>query len=122
MNKLVYWRAKRGLSVRELEEKSGVAASTISKLEKGKRSPQPSTLGKLATALEVDVTELSELVENTNLTAQTLSEIVDKKEIAAALDAFEKAEQGQTETYSLEQIEDWSAGYIAQLVKKRAAS
>jgi transcriptional regulator with XRE-family HTH domain len=63
MNKLAYWRAKRGLTVRELESISGVSASTISKIEKGHRPAHLSTLGKLAAKLEIDVTELAELAE-----------------------------------------------------------
>lgn len=60
MNKVAYWRAKRGLTVRELAEKSGVKASSISRIENGHNKPFLSTLGKLAAALEVDVKELVE--------------------------------------------------------------
>lgn len=62
-NKLTYWRSKKAMTVRELSEKSGVAASTISRLETGKQKAFPSTLGKLALALDIDPTELEELAD-----------------------------------------------------------
>ena len=63
MNKLAYWRGMRGLTVRSLSEKSGVNASTISQIEKEHRKPYISTLGKLANALEVDISEFAGLIE-----------------------------------------------------------
>jgi len=63
MNKLTYLRGKKGLTVRGLAEKSGVNASTIVQIEKGRRKAYISTLGKLANALEVDLSELAELGE-----------------------------------------------------------
>jgi len=63
MNKLAYWRSKRGLTVRELSNKSGVNPTAISRIEKGHSTPYLSTLGKLAAGLDIDVTELAELAE-----------------------------------------------------------
>jgi len=44
-------RIRRGLTLKKLDELSGVTFVTISNIETGKTSPTPLTLGKLATAL-----------------------------------------------------------------------
>jgi transcriptional regulator with XRE-family HTH domain len=46
-------RQQRVLTLRELEERSGVAYNTIWHLENGKRGAQPRTIRKLADALGV---------------------------------------------------------------------
>jgi transcriptional regulator with XRE-family HTH domain len=51
-------RQQRVLTLRELEERSGVAYNTIWHLENGKRGAQPRTLRKLARALGVEAEEL----------------------------------------------------------------
>ena len=51
-------RQQRVLTLRELEERSGVAYNTIWHLENGKREAQPRTIRKLAEALKVDPEEL----------------------------------------------------------------
>ena len=51
-------RQQRVLTLRELEERSGVAYNTIWHLENGKRGAQPRTIRKLADALGVDPGEL----------------------------------------------------------------
>jgi transcriptional regulator with XRE-family HTH domain len=52
-------RLRRGLSQADLSAMTGVAEFTISEIESGKRAnPRPSTLRKLAQALEVEVAEL----------------------------------------------------------------
>ncbi len=48
----------RVLTLRELEEKSGVSYNTVWRLESGRRQARPSTIRKLATALGVDPAEL----------------------------------------------------------------
>jgi transcriptional regulator with XRE-family HTH domain len=53
-------RAKRGLSIRALAEKSGLAANTLSLIQNNKISPSVATLQSLATALEVPVTAFFE--------------------------------------------------------------
>jgi transcriptional regulator with XRE-family HTH domain len=57
MDRLAELRERRALTLRELSEMSGVAADTINQIELGHRKPRPSTLRKLARALEVDVKE-----------------------------------------------------------------
>lgn len=50
-------RERRALTLRELSDMSGVAADTINQIELGHRKARPSTLRKLARALEIDVQE-----------------------------------------------------------------
>jgi transcriptional regulator with XRE-family HTH domain len=60
MERLAELRERRALTLRELAAMSGVAADTINQIELGHRKPRPSTLRKLARALEVDVEEFYE--------------------------------------------------------------
>jgi transcriptional regulator with XRE-family HTH domain len=57
-NKLRELRRRRMLSLRELEQRSGVAFDNINKLENERRSAQPRTVRKLAQALGVEPEEL----------------------------------------------------------------
>jgi transcriptional regulator with XRE-family HTH domain len=52
------WRKKRNLSRQALAEKAGVSREYVRKLEAGRYDPTVGTLGKLARALGVRVTEL----------------------------------------------------------------
>jgi transcriptional regulator with XRE-family HTH domain len=54
------WRAKRGLSQRDLAEVSGVSREYIARIELGQHDPTLSTLEKLAKALGVKVRRLLE--------------------------------------------------------------
>jgi transcriptional regulator with XRE-family HTH domain len=58
MQRLKALRHQRVLTLRELEERSGVAYNTIWHLENGKREAQPRTIRKLAHVLGVDPEEL----------------------------------------------------------------
>jgi transcriptional regulator with XRE-family HTH domain len=60
MDRLAELRERRALTLRELSEMSGVAADTINQIELGHRKARPSTLRKLARALDVEVRELFE--------------------------------------------------------------
>jgi transcriptional regulator with XRE-family HTH domain len=51
-------RRRRMLSLRELEQRSGVAFDNINKLENEKHRAQPRTLRRLAQALDVEPHEL----------------------------------------------------------------
>ncbi len=51
-------RQLRVLTLRELEEESGVSYNTIWRLENGHREARPSTIRKLAAALGVEASEL----------------------------------------------------------------
>ena len=56
--KLKELRRRRMLSLRELEQRCGVAFDNINKLENEKRRAQPRTIRKLADALGVEPHEL----------------------------------------------------------------
>jgi DNA-binding XRE family transcriptional regulator len=57
-NKLRVWREFRGMSGKELAEKTGLAAPYISQLETGQREGTVETLKKIATALRVDIDDI----------------------------------------------------------------
>jgi transcriptional regulator with XRE-family HTH domain len=58
VNRLRELREEAILTVRELADRSGVSEDTITKLEHGQRSARPSTIRKLAKALDVEPQEL----------------------------------------------------------------
>ena len=54
---LRHWREKRGLSVRQLGELTGVSFVTIVRIENGRMSPTVALLEKLAKGLGIGVRE-----------------------------------------------------------------
>ena len=58
MRRLRELRRQKVLSMRELEEISGVSYNTIWRLETGKTGAQPRTIRRIADALGVDAAEL----------------------------------------------------------------
>ena len=60
LNKVAKYRAEKGWTMDELEERSGVTKSTIHRIESGKVRPNLATLGKLAKALGVNIELLAE--------------------------------------------------------------
>ena len=60
MERLKELRKERVLSLRELEERSGVSYNTIWRIEDGRQGAHPRTLRKLAEALGVEPRELIE--------------------------------------------------------------
>jgi transcriptional regulator with XRE-family HTH domain len=58
MEQLARLRELKGFSQRALAKESGVSPATIYELENGRRKPNPSTLRKLAGALDVEVSDL----------------------------------------------------------------
>lgn len=52
--------ARKQMMIKELSQLSGIAESALVKIKKGKQIPRPATIGKIAKALDVDVTELIE--------------------------------------------------------------
>jgi transcriptional regulator with XRE-family HTH domain len=58
VDKLRELRRLRVLTLRELEEESGISYNTIWRLENGYREARPSTIRKLAAALGVEASEL----------------------------------------------------------------
>ena len=60
MERLKELRRERVLSLRELEERSGVSYNTIWRIEDGRQGAHPRTIRKLAVALGVEPRELIE--------------------------------------------------------------
>ena len=60
MRNLRLIRARKGLTIRDLEELTGVSKDSISAIERGTREPRAITLVKLADALGVEVDEIEE--------------------------------------------------------------
>jgi transcriptional regulator with XRE-family HTH domain len=58
VDKLKRLRRERVLTIRELADEAGVSKTTISNIENGQREAYPSTIRKLARALEVPPSEL----------------------------------------------------------------
>lgn len=56
--RIITLRKERGLTLQECAKLSGVAASTLSKIERGELSPTISTLQKIAVGFGLEVTEL----------------------------------------------------------------
>lgn len=52
--KLRKLRKEKGVGLAKLTRLSGVSKLTVIRIESGKTSPKPETVGKLATALEVE--------------------------------------------------------------------
>ena len=66
VQKLRELRRRRVLTLRELEEESGVSYNTIWRIENGYREARPSTIRKLAAALRVKPEELVKIEEGGN--------------------------------------------------------
>jgi len=58
--KLNYEMAKACFNVKELSEKSGVSKQTLVAARGGRRNPKPSTIGKIAKALDVNIENIIE--------------------------------------------------------------
>jgi len=56
--RLKAWRKKRGLTLGELAEQTGISTSTISRLEAGKRAPNLELVVPLARALRLELDDL----------------------------------------------------------------
>ncbi len=56
--RLAEWRRRRALALRDLAAKSGVGVSTINRLELGHQLARPSTVRRLAEALNVEPDDL----------------------------------------------------------------
>ena len=63
LTRLRQWRERRALTQQELAGKAGITRATLSRLEAGAENPYPSTVRKLAKALNVDPEQLMEPME-----------------------------------------------------------
>ena len=53
------WRMRRAMTQIQLAERCVLSPATIVRIERNQREPQPSTLRKLADALDIDPSELT---------------------------------------------------------------
>lgn len=53
--------ARKQVSIKDICEKSGLPMETFKQARTGKRNPKPITVGRIAAALGVDVTEIIEM-------------------------------------------------------------
>jgi transcriptional regulator with XRE-family HTH domain len=86
-------RLEKGWSQKDLADKSGVGQDTISGVESGKHEPRPSTLRKLAGALDTSVSNLFEEVVTRPKVEPPLFEEVDQRRRSKATEARRIAEE-----------------------------
>jgi len=60
VKKLNLYQAEKCLTNKELKEESGVGLLTITMIKNGKRNANPKTVGKIAKALGINVSDLLE--------------------------------------------------------------
>lgn len=58
-NKIRVWREHRGMTGKALAEAAGIAAPTLSQIEKGVRTGSIDVLRRIATALRVDLDDIA---------------------------------------------------------------
>lgn len=58
LNKVKIYQARECLSIDEIVLKTGLGRTTVSKTFNGKLKPTPKTIGLIAKALNVDVTDI----------------------------------------------------------------
>ncbi len=63
LSRLKEWREKRLLTQADLAQRSGIAETTINRIERGHHEPRFSTVRKLATALDVAAATLMDSEE-----------------------------------------------------------
>lgn len=74
---LKYLREQKGYSLKELEEKTGVSAGYISRMETGERkAPSIPIVQVLADALDVDLTELLDVSSDKSDEAKSISTLL----------------------------------------------
>ena len=86
MEKLKQLRTRRGYSQQELADLADVAQHAISEIELGRRKPHGRTLRKIATALDVNITDLTESETGKALSPQPDPEDAASSEVGEAID------------------------------------
>ncbi|MEI6043745.1 MAG: helix-turn-helix transcriptional regulator [Chloroflexota bacterium] len=116
MNQLELWRSRRKLNIQELADRCGINRATINRIEHGKVKPSAKTLGLLAEALNIDVTELIELTTvdssaKTQAAYPPFSEIAHQEEIAAVKEAIR--DNDKEPDYSEKELDERIAHLLA---------
>jgi transcriptional regulator with XRE-family HTH domain len=58
------WRLRRGLTQKELADLAGMDVASVNQIEREKSPPRPSSIRKLAKALNIKTEQLVEVVED----------------------------------------------------------
>lgn len=58
-------RESRGWTLKELESRTGLAADHLAKYESGEAKPKGSSIGNLATAFDIDLSMMMNIMTNT---------------------------------------------------------
>ncbi|MCP0917981.1 helix-turn-helix transcriptional regulator [Acinetobacter indicus] len=58
-------RESRGWTLKELESRTGIDADHLAKYESGEAQPRGSSMGNLATAFDIDLSIMMNIVKNT---------------------------------------------------------
>ena len=101
-------RQQAGLSVKELEAKSGLSRAAISRPENCEKLPTPTTLNRLASALGVDASELFQAAGYTTTGAEALP----------ALSPYLRAKYGHLPAPARKELTDYLARLEAEYGSK----
>lgn len=81
-------RKEAGLTQKELGERAGIAEPTIRKYESNRLNPKIETLQKIADALNVNVSELSDNVQHTNILSTKELSALNLGQLRSLLDLY----------------------------------
>ena len=115
-NRLLMILRKKGCTQKELTQKAGISATTISNLVHGHTLPKQSTMQKIAAALEVDTSELGCNTEY-GMPAPKVEKLLKTNADALAiyLDDFKNNYDSYTRITNLVMLLNQRAGYLAAL-------
>jgi transcriptional regulator with XRE-family HTH domain len=88
-------REAKNLTQEQLAELTGLGQGYLSKIEKGMANPTLDTIGKIATALQVEPAELFALPELQQRVLSAISSIRDPERLEAALVVLEAMASGR---------------------------
>lgn len=83
-------RKEAGLTQKELGERAGIAEPTIRKYESNRLNPKIETLQKIADALNVSVSELSDNVQHTSILSTKELSALNLSQLQSLLNLYEE--------------------------------
>jgi len=109
------WRAYRNLTQRELAKRSGLALTTINEIETGKRQPRPSTLHRLAAALDTDDWNLHNPARSSYGILPEVVRLIERLgQAASEIAIIGNDGRGLARFYSANHAENWDAALEAR--------
>lgn len=104
------WRLYRNLTQRDLARRAGLAVSTINEIETGKRTPRPSTLRRLAAALDTEDWNLRNPARSSYGILPEAVRVIERLGAVATEIALQGNDgRGLARFYAAEHAEDWDA-------------